>query len=158
MKLISHTPLLSPIIDELLNILYTKLARVISSFSFCTTRIGFCSGFYPARIVKCKVGVIWVRYFIVDHAHPTLEFGYWENICTCQSTNLLACPIFNSTINETYTREGSSYHQASFLVANFWYGPFLTTRHLLEDSSFSSIPSTYNQHTKPIAQSSEILG
>ena len=70
---------------------------------------------------------------------------------------VLACPIFNSTINETYTREGSSYHQAS-LVADFWYGPFLTTGHFLEDGSFSSIPSTNNQYAKPFAQSSEILG
>src|SRR5216684_984111 len=90
MKLISNTPLLSPIVDELLNILYTKLARVMSSSSFCTTRIGFCSSFYPTRIVKYKAGVIWVRYFIVDHAHPTLEFGYWENICMHESTNLQA--------------------------------------------------------------------
>src|SRR5258708_27397707 len=79
MKLISNTPLLSPIIDELLNILYTKLARVMSS-----------SSFYPARVVKYKAGVIWVRYFVVDHAHPTLEFGYWESICIRQSTNLQA--------------------------------------------------------------------
>src|SRR5258708_25070936 len=92
MKLISNTPLLSPIIDELLNVLYTKLARVIvSSSSFCsTTRIEFCSSFYPARIVKYQARVIWVRYFVVDHAHPTLEFGYWENICMRQSTNLQA--------------------------------------------------------------------
>jgi hypothetical protein len=90
MKLISNTPLLSPIIDELLNILHTKLARIMSSSSFCTTRIGFCSSFYPTRIVKYKAGVIWVRYFVVDHAHPTLEFGYWENICMRQSTNLQA--------------------------------------------------------------------
>ncbi len=90
MKLISNTPLLSPIVDELLNILYTKLARVMSSSSFCTTRIGFCSSFYPTRIVKYKARVIWVRYFVVDHAHPTLEFGYWENICMRQSTNLQA--------------------------------------------------------------------
>src|SRR5258707_3540259 len=90
MKLISNTPLLSPIVDEFLNILYTKFARVISSSSFCTTRIGFCSSFYPTRIVKYKAGVIWVRYFVVDHAHPTLEFGYWENICMRKSTNLQA--------------------------------------------------------------------
>src|SRR5258708_37188381 len=90
MKLISKTPLLSPIVDELLNILYTKLARIMSSSSFCTTRIGFCSSFYPTRIVKYKARVIWVRYFVVDHAHPTLEFGYWENICMRQSTNLQA--------------------------------------------------------------------
>jgi len=83
-------PLLSPIIDELLNILYTKLARVMSSSSFYTAGIGFCSSFYPARIVKYKAGVVWVRYFVVDHAHPTLEFGYRENICMRQSTNLQA--------------------------------------------------------------------
>src|SRR5258707_3151736 len=90
MKLISNTPLLSPIVDEFLNILYTKLARIVFSSSFCTTRIGFCSSFYPTRIVKYKAGVIWVRYFVVDHAHPTLEFGYCENICMRQSTNLQA--------------------------------------------------------------------
>ena|SRR5258708_762772 len=90
MKLISNMPLLSPIIDELLNILYTKLARVMSSSSFYTAGIGFCSSFYPARIVKYKAGVVWVRYFVVDHAHPTLEFGYRENICMRQSTNLQA--------------------------------------------------------------------
>src|SRR5258708_17707264 len=102
MKLISNMPLLSVISDELLNILYTKLARVLSSSSFCTTRIGFCSGFHPARIVKYKAGVIWVRYFVVDHAHPTLEFGYLGNICMCQSTNLQASldefwPVLYST-------------------------------------------------------------
>src|SRR5229473_3079815 len=90
MKLISNTPPLSPIFDELLNILRTKLARVMSSSDFCTMRIRFCSSFYPTRIVKDKVWVIWVRYFVVDHAHPTLEFGNWENICTRQSTNLRA--------------------------------------------------------------------
>ncbi len=102
MKLLSNMPPLSPIIDELLNEIHTKLARVRLSFSFCTTRIGFCSGFYPTTIVKDKVWVIWVRYLVVDHAHPTLELGYWENICTCWSTNLRASldefwPVLYST-------------------------------------------------------------
>ena len=61
----------------------------MSSSSSCT-RIGFWSSFYPTRIVKDKAWIIWVRYFVVDHAHPTLEFGYWENICTRQFTNLQA--------------------------------------------------------------------
>src|SRR5260370_40842000 len=125
MKLISNTRLLSPLIDELLNILYTKFARVISSSSFCTTRIGFCSSFYPTRIAKYKAGVIWVRYFVVDHAHPTLEFGYWENICMRKSTNLQAsldefCLVLHSTqLLMKHIQEGSSYHQVSLLVANF---------------------------------------
>src|SRR5260370_2554121 len=102
MKLIAKASLVGPIVEELLNILYTKLARIMSSSSFCTTRIGFCFSFYPARIVKYKAGVIWVRYFVVDHAHPTLEFGYWENICMRKSTNLRAsldefCLVLHST-------------------------------------------------------------
>jgi hypothetical protein len=54
--------------------------------------------------------------------------------------------------------EGSPYHQASFFIANFWLGPFLTTGHFLKDGSFSSIPPTYDQHTKPLAESTDVFG
>jgi hypothetical protein len=47
--------------------------------------------------------------------------------------------------------EGSPYHQASISITNFWLGPFLTTGHFLKDGGFSSIPPTYDQHTKPFA-------
>jgi hypothetical protein len=47
--------------------------------------------------------------------------------------------------------EGSPYHQASFLIANFSLGAFLTTGHFLKDGGLSSIPSTYDQDTKPFA-------
>ena len=40
---------------------------------------------------------------------------------------------------------------------NFWLGPDLATSHFLEDGSFSSIPPTYDQHTKPFAYETEIV-
>jgi hypothetical protein len=39
MKLIFKAALLGPIVDELLNILYTKLARVVSFSSLRITRV-----------------------------------------------------------------------------------------------------------------------
>jgi len=56
---------LCPIINEGLNVLDPKLACAI----------GFCSSFNSARIVKDKMRVARVRYFVVDDAHPTLKFG-----------------------------------------------------------------------------------
>ena len=74
MKLVSNEALLSPIVNELLNILYTKLARVISTSGFHPRR-RFCSSFDPSRIMEDEAGVIWVRYLKLDPAHPTLDFG-----------------------------------------------------------------------------------
>ena len=37
------------------------------------------------------------------------------------------------------------------LYREFLAGLFLTTGHVLKDGDFSSIPSTYDQHTKPFA-------
>ena len=45
----------------------------------------------------------------------------------------------------------------SFIIANFSRGPFLTTGHFLKDGGFSSIPSTYEQHTEPIEVSVWII-
>jgi len=49
-------------------------------------------------------------------------------------------------------------HQATFFIANHWLGPYLATGHFLKDGGFSSIPSTYDQHTKPFAYSTDIFG
>ena len=54
--------------------------------------------------------------------------------------------------------EESSYHQMSFFIANYRFGPLLATGHVLKDGGFSSIPSTYDQHTKPIAYSTDVFG
>ena len=75
MKLICEAALLGPIIDELLNILHTKLARVMSFPILHTMRAWFCSGFYPTRVVKDKAWATSICYLVVDHAHPTLEFS-----------------------------------------------------------------------------------
>ena len=99
MKLIFKAPLLRPIVDELLNILYTKLAWVV----------WFCSSFYPTRIVEYKAWATWVCYLIVDHAHPTLGLllvdgringgAYW----------------LQRTSNPALTSVGSScYHQLDY--------------------------------------------
>ena len=97
-KLISKAPLLAPIVDELLNILYTKLAWVEYFSGLHSMTVGFRSNFYPTRIVKDKAWATRVCYLVVDHAHPTLEFLFagWKNKWRCLSTRRTSNPALTS--------------------------------------------------------------
>ena len=116
--MISSARLLGSIVDELPNIVYTKLVRVES---FSGPHTGFCSGLYPTRIMKDKAWATRVCYLVVDHAHPTLDILLvgWENKWRCLLTRRTSSPPLTSV--------GSFYiHQLDYRCEI--YGGALTTQ------------------------------